>query len=91
MSSGSLPVVYSAEWCGHCVRLKAQLEREGISYQEVDVDAAPAALAKLEALNGGEWIIPTVEFADGTALINPPVAAVAAKLAEVDAAAAESH
>lgn len=91
MSPTPAPVVYSAEWCGHCVRLKAQLDREGIAYDEVDVDATPAALAKLEALNGGEWIIPTVEFADGSALVNPSAAAVAAKLADGDRAAAESR
>jgi mycoredoxin len=73
-------LVYSAPWCGYCTRLKAQLEREGVSYREVDVDASPEVLPKLEQLNGGSWIIPTVEFPDGSALVNPSVAAVVAKL-----------
>jgi mycoredoxin len=76
------PVVYSATWCGYCHRLKSQLDRAGIAYAQVDVDEDPSVLAKLEELNGGEWIIPTVEFADGSALVNPSVAAVAAKLEE---------
>lgn len=76
------PVVFSAEWCGHCHRLKAQLEHAGIAYEEVDVDADPAFLERLVQLSDGEWVIPTVEFADGTALVNPSVAAVAAKLQE---------
>jgi mycoredoxin len=75
-----LPIVYSATWCGYCHRLKKQLERAGIPFQQVDVDEDPSVLPKLEELNGGEWIIPTVEFPDGTALVNPSVAAVAAKL-----------
>jgi mycoredoxin len=75
-----VPTVYSATWCGYCHRLKKQLERAGIPYQQVDVDEDPSVLPKLEELNGGEWIIPTVEFPDGTALVNPSVAAVAAKL-----------
>ena len=76
------PVVFSAEWCGHCHRLKAQLEHAGIAYEEVDVDADPAFLERLVQLSDGEWVIPTVEFADGTALVNPSVAAVTAKLQE---------
>lgn len=82
MEPGALPVVYSAPWCGHCVRLKAQMDRAGVVYEEVDVDQVPEALPKLEELNGGEWIIPTVEFQDGSALVNPSVAAVVAKLNE---------
>lgn len=80
MSTGRPPLVYSAPWCGYCIRLKAQMEREGVAYEEVDVDANPEVLPKLEELNGGEWIIPTVEFADGSALVNPSLAAVLAHL-----------
>lgn len=78
--SDSRPIIYSAPWCGYCIRLKSQLDREGISYVEVDVDQNPEALPKLDELNGGEWVIPTVEFADGSALVNPSVVAVAEKL-----------
>ena len=80
MKPGSLPVVYSAPWCGYCTRLKSQMDREGVAYDEVDVDQVPDALPKLEELNGGQWIIPTVEFPDGSALVNPSLAAVVAKL-----------
>jgi mycoredoxin len=76
------PIVYSATWCGHCVRLKSQLDRAKIAYRVIDVDEDPSVLPKLEALNGGEWIIPTVEFADGSALVNPSAAAVADKMRE---------
>lgn len=80
MTATPLPIVYSATWCGHCIRLKSQLDRAGIAYREVDVDLDPSVLPKLEEVNGGEWIIPTVEFPDGTALVNPSAAAVADKL-----------
>ncbi len=82
MRPDEVPLVYSAPWCGYCTRLKSQLEREGVAYQEVDVDANPEVLPKLEQLNGGQWIIPTVEFADGSALVNPSAAAVLAKLGQ---------
>ncbi len=78
------PTVYSATWCGHCVRLKAQLDRAGVAYECVDVDENPSVLPHLTVLNGGEWIIPTVEFADGTALVNPSAQAVVDHLRETD-------
>lgn len=80
MSTGQPPLVYSAPWCGYCVRLKAQMDREGVAYEEIDVDANPEVLPKLERLNDGQWIIPTVEFADGSALVNPSLAAVLAHM-----------
>ena len=32
--------VYSTPWCGYCHRLKGQLKREGIEFDEVDIEAA---------------------------------------------------
>jgi mycoredoxin len=72
----ALPTVYSAPWCGHCTRLKTQLDRADVAYRVVDVDAEPEHLPRLAELNGGSWIIPTVELADGVALVNPSVAEV---------------
>jgi mycoredoxin len=76
-----LPVVYSATWCGHCARLKSQLDRAGVAYDVVDVDEHPEHLERLAEINGGSWLIPTVELPDGTALVNPPAAAVVAAVA----------
>lgn len=75
------PIVYSTTWCGHCTRLKAQLDRAQVAYETVDVDEHPEHLDKLAALNGGSWLIPTVELPDGSALVNPSAAAVIAALA----------
>jgi mycoredoxin len=80
LTQSQLPLVYSATWCGYCHRLKEQLDRAGVAYRQIDVDEDPSVLPKLEELNNGEWIIPTVEFADGTALVNPSAKAVVAKL-----------
>lgn len=74
-----VPVMYSAPWCGFCTRLKQQLDRAGVAYREVDVDADAAGLARLEEISGGEWVIPTMEFADGTVMVNPPAKVVAEK------------
>jgi mycoredoxin len=82
-SSGSAVTVYSAQWCGYCHRLAAQLDRVGIEYELVDIDERPDAQEFISAVNGGSWIIPTVQFADGSALVNPSVRDVQAHLAEI--------
>lgn len=63
--------VYSTPWCGYCLRLKRQLDREGIDYDEVDIESDPAAATFVGRLNGGNHTVPTVVLPDGTALTNP--------------------
>lgn len=76
--------VYSAPWCGYCVRLKARLDEAGIGYREVDVDNQPEALDVIAAMNGGSWLIPTVVLTDGRGLVNPSLRQVQDALAELD-------
>ena len=73
--------MYSTPWCGYCHRLKGQLKREGFSFAEVDIEQEPEAAAIVERANGGNQTVPTLVFADGSALTNPSVAQVKAKLA----------
>ena len=73
--------MYSTVWCGYCRRLKSQMEREGIAYSEVDIEQDPAAADLVMSVNGGNQTVPTVVFDDGTALTNPSLAQVKAKLA----------
>ena len=72
--------MYSTPWCGYCYRLKAQLDREGIEYDMVDITDDPAAAELVESVNGGNQTVPTLVFADGTALTNPSLAQVKAQL-----------
>jgi len=73
--------MYTTVWCGYCSRLKAQLGREGIAFEEVDIEVDPDAAALVENLNGGNQTVPTVVFDDGTALTNPSIGQVLEKLA----------
>ena len=66
--------MFTTPWCGHCVRLKRQLERAGIAYHEVDIDGDSAAAATVARANGGNRTVPTVLFPDGTAATNPSLA-----------------
>jgi mycoredoxin len=73
--------VYSTPWCGYCHRLMSQLDREGITYREIDIEDVPEAAAIVERVNAGNQTVPTLVFADGSALTNPSVAQVKAKIA----------
>ena len=72
--------LYSTPWCGYCHRLKNQLERAGIDFDEVDIEQEPAAAEYVMSVNGGNQTVPTVVFADGSALTNPSLAQVKDKL-----------
>jgi mycoredoxin len=73
-------IVYSTRWCGHCHRLKRQLQREGIAHVQVDIEEQPEAAEVVTRANDGDHTVPTVVFADGTALSNPTIAEVKAHL-----------
>lgn len=73
--------MYTTPWCGYCRRLKGQLDREGITYEVVDIEQHPEAAQLVESANGGNQTVPTLVFPDGTALTNPSVAQVKDKIA----------
>jgi len=73
--------MYSTIWCGYCRRLKAQMEREGIAFVEVDIERDPAAAELVMSVNGGNQTVPTVFFPDGSAIANPSLAEVKDRLA----------
>lgn len=73
-------IMYTTTWCGYCQRLKAQLGREQIPFEEVDIELDPQAAALVESVNGGNQTVPTLVFDDGTALTNPSIGQVKAKL-----------
>lgn len=75
--------MYSTPWCGSCGRLKRAMEREGIDYAEVDIERDPQAADTVMAVNGGYQTVPTLVFADGTALTNPSLNQVKERLAAV--------
>ncbi|WP_341721402.1 mycoredoxin [Micromonospora sp. FIMYZ51] len=77
--------MYSTPWCGYCHRLKSQLDREGIAYQVVDIEQDPAAAEFVMGVNGGNQTVPTLRFADGSALTNPSINQVKQHLASISA------
>ncbi len=76
--------MYSTQWCGYCHRLKSQLDREGISYEVVDIERVPDAAFIVEQVNNGNQTVPTLVYSDGSAQTNPSVADVKSKLATLN-------
>jgi mycoredoxin len=77
--------MYTTPWCGYCRRLKSQLARDGIEVREIDIELDPDAAEYVMAVNGGNQTVPTLVFADGSALTNPSVAQVKDRLTELAA------
>lgn len=75
--------MYSTPWCGYCHRLKAQLGRAGVEFDEVDIEQDPEAALFVETVNGGNQTVPTVVFSDGSAMTNPSLAQVLEKVGVV--------
>lgn len=78
--------MYSTPWCGYCRRLKGQMEREGITYTEVDIEQVPDAAKYVMSVNGGNQTVPTVvtiPTGGGEPIVrtNPSLAQVKADLA----------
>jgi mycoredoxin len=74
--------MYTTPWCGYCVRLKKMMQREGIAYAEVDIEQDASAAELVMQANGGNRTVPTLVFADGSALTNPSIDQVKAQLGQ---------
>jgi thioredoxin reductase (NADPH) len=72
--------MYGTGWCGDCKRAKQFFGEQRVHYAFVDVDADSEARARVEQLNEGRTIIPTIVFEDGSVLVEPSNAELAAKL-----------
>lgn len=71
--------MYSTPWCGHCRRLKRQMDEAGIAYVEVDVDATPGYDDAIIAASGGYRTVPTLKIGDRL-LVNPTLDEIRAAL-----------
>jgi mycoredoxin len=77
---GTAVTMFTTQWCGYCVRLKKMMQREGIEFAEVDIEHDDAAADLVMQANGGNRTVPTLVFADGTALTNPSIDQVKSQL-----------
>lgn len=73
------PLMFGADWCGDCRRSKALLDASGVEYDYVDVEAVREGADRAFAISG-RTNIPVILFPDGTHLVEPTDAELAAKL-----------
>ncbi len=72
--------VYGAPWCPDCKRSKQFLGEQRVPYNWVDIDQDEEGRSYVQQANNGRQIIPTILFEDGSILVEPSNAEMAAKL-----------
>ncbi len=73
-------VVYSTVWCPDCKRVKRFFGEQRVPYVSMDIEQDAGAMAFVEKVNQGRRVIPTIVFPDGSILVEPSNAELAAKL-----------
>lgn len=73
-------LLYGTTWCPDCKRSKMFLGEQRIPYTFVNIEGDPEGQMLVERLNNGKQIIPTIVFPDGSILVEPSNAELAAKL-----------
>jgi len=64
-------LVYGASWCPDARRSRRFLDDHGMTYTWFDVDENAEAAAVVREKNGGEIVLPTIIFPDGSILVEP--------------------
>jgi thioredoxin reductase (NADPH) len=72
--------MYGTLWCSDCKRTKKFFGEQRVHYEFIDIDTDAEGLAVVERVNNGKHIIPTLVFEDGSTLVEPSNAELAAKL-----------
>ncbi|QSB06945.1 mycoredoxin [Natronoglycomyces albus] len=75
--------MYSTTWCGYCRQLKTLLAKEGIDFEEVNIEHDEDAAKWVLEANEGNQTVPTLRFSDDSSLTNPTVAQVKERLASL--------
>jgi thioredoxin reductase (NADPH) len=72
--------VYGANWCPDCRRAKRFLADQRVPFEWHDIEQEPDGVKLVQERNGGNNVIPTILFPDGTHLSEPTNEELAAKL-----------
>jgi thioredoxin reductase (NADPH) len=72
--------LYGTNWCSDCKRTKKFLGEQRVIYSFVDIENDASGMRLVEEKNDGKHVIPVIVFADGSHLIEPSNAELAAKL-----------
>ena len=72
--------LYGTDWCSDCKRSKRFLGEQRVHYEYVNIEENMEGQAFVKELQKGGLTIPTIVFEDGSVLIEPSNAELAAKL-----------
>jgi thioredoxin reductase (NADPH) len=72
--------LYGTDWCSDCKRSKKFLGEQRVHYEYINIEENAEGQAYVRELQKGGLTIPTIVFEDGSALIEPSNAELAAKL-----------
>jgi mycoredoxin len=72
--------IYGTPWCGDCRRALRVLDQYQANYHYVDIESDNVARGYVERLNNGYQSVPTIQFPDGSVLVEPSSATLAEKL-----------
>jgi mycoredoxin len=63
--------MYTTRWCPDCWRAKQFLKRQGLEFEEVNIEDAPKAAEFIMSVNGGMRRAPTFEMEGRTFNCSP--------------------
>ena len=72
--------LFGTPWCSDCKLSKSFLAEHLIDYKYIDIEDDEEAAKIVERINEGKIKVPTIEFSDGTYLVEPSNAELAEKL-----------
>ena len=72
--------LYGTNWCSDCKRSKKFLGEQRVAYEYVNIEEDLEGQAYVQRVQNGGMTIPTLLFGDGSLLIEPTNAELAAKL-----------
>lgn len=72
--------LYGTNWCSDCKRTKKFFGEQRVHYNFIDIENDEEGLRIVEEKNNGKHVIPVIVFEDGSHLIEPSNAELAAKL-----------
>jgi len=76
-------IVYGTTWCSDTIRARRYLDNHKIPYKWIDIDKDNDARKFVEKTNRGYRSVPTIIFPDGSILVEPSDADLAAKLSSL--------
>ncbi|MFC3849044.1 mycoredoxin [Corynebacterium hansenii] len=75
--------IYATSWCPYCRALIGDLKKRGVPFEAWDVEKHADLASWVESVNGGNRVVPTVLYSDGSHATNPPAVEVELKYSEL--------